>query len=411
MTPKEFRASVADSDFVDQLNGLNASIHLLHYGYSQSFEGITTMYEFFYNQVKGWANYGDNLPPLLKESITHFTTVKELLKKVINRQGFDGSIWQHANTAIGSHNKRIFTFDSAEAIFLVDLYKSHPNYFHGAFYFLTKEFSYVTQSMDSFIGTLLAYEFRFKESSEIVQRRNREKGSLTKLKNEVSEYISTAETTLVEHLRGASDQVDQYRQEFQDTKTESENKFNTWYADSKNQFDEFTNASRAEMDDLRSTYEELLRLQKPADYWNKRADKLKKEGWRAVAWLSGLVVFGCLTLYALLWLTPEGMLLSFIKGQASAIKWSVIYVTFISFLAYGIRVVHKVAFSSFHLARDAEEREQLTYVYLAMIKDSAVDEKDRSLIMQSLFSRADTGLLKEDSSPSMPGQMLGSLIK
>ncbi|NJK98518.1 MAG: hypothetical protein HC905_29605 [Bacteroidales bacterium] len=30
-------------------------------------------------------------------------------------------------------------------------------------------------------------------------------------------------------------------------------------------------------------------------------------------------------------------------------------------------------------------------------------DEDRQLIMQSLFSRVDTGLLKEDSSPTMPG--------
>jgi hypothetical protein len=38
-----------------------------------------------------------------------------------------------------------------------------------------------------------------------------------------------------------------------------------------------------------------------------------------------------------------------------------------------------------------------------MIKDSSIDKDDRHLIMQSLFSRADTGLLRDDSSPTMPG--------
>ncbi|WP_232115434.1 MULTISPECIES: DUF6161 domain-containing protein [Tenacibaculum] len=116
-------------------------------------------------------------------------------------------------------------------------------------------------------------------------------------------------------------------------------------------------------------------------------------------------------MYLLLWLTPEGMLLSFVKGNAQTIKWSVIYVTFISFLAYGIKALHKVVFSSFHLARDSEEREQLTYFYLALIKEKAVDEKDKNLIMQSLFSRADTGLLKDDSSPTMPNDIMGKIFE
>lgn len=165
------------------------------------------------------------------------------------------------------------------------------------------------------------------------------------------------------------------------------------------------------MSDLEHTYEELLRLKKPAEFWKTRAAKLKSEGWKAIYWLVGLVIFACLTLYLLLWLTPDGMLLSFIKGRTQAIKWSIIYVTFISFLAYGIRAINKVAFSSFHLARDAEEKEQLTYVYLALIKDSAVDEKDKNLIIQSLFSRADTGLLKDDSGPTMPNDVARKYVE
>ncbi len=147
-------------------------------------------------------------------------------------------------------------------------------------------------------------------------------------------------------------------------------------------------------------------MAKPADYWNKRAKKLKNEGWIAVGILSVLVVIASVTLYMLLWRTPEGMLLSFLGGDAQAIKWSVIYATFIAFLAFGIRILNKIAFSSFHLARDAEEREQLTYFYLSLLNDSAVDEKDRNLILQALFSRSETGLLKDESGPTMPGEII-----
>lgn len=42
-------------------------------------------------------------------------------------------------------------------------------------------------------------------------------------------------------------------------------------------------------------------------------------------------------------------------------------------------------------------------VSLALISEKEMDMEDWLLVIQSLFSRADTGLLKEDSSPSMPG--------
>ena len=60
-------------------------------------------------------------------------------------------------------------------------------------------------------------------------------------------------------------------------------------------------------------------------------------------------------------------------------------------------------FSSFHLARDAEERERLTLFYLSLIKDATISQEDRNLVLQSLFSRSDTGMLKDEGSPTMPG--------
>ena len=69
-----------------------------------------------------------------------------------------------------------------------------------------------------------------------------------------------------------------------------------------------------------------------------------------------------------------------------------------------------MTFSTFHLVRDAEEREQLTFVFLAMQKEKAIDPTERHLIMQSLFSRADTGLLKDEGSPTMPGNIFDKVI-
>ena len=68
-----------------------------------------------------------------------------------------------------------------------------------------------------------------------------------------------------------------------------------------------------------------------------------------------------------------------------------------------IRTFTKLSFSAYHLVRDAEERKQLVYVYLALKQDNAIKDEERILILQSIFSRADSGLLKEDSSPTMPG--------
>lgn len=52
-------------------------------------------------------------------------------------------------------------------------------------------------------------------------------------------------------------------------------------------------------------------------------------------------------------------------------------------------------FSNFLSARHVEEKEKLTYLYLSMIERGALDEQERKIILQSLLSRSDTGLLKK----------------
>jgi len=340
--------------------------------------------------------------------------------------------WRNVQNQLQSDGHQL-TYDSPQTEFLIDLNKEFPNYVSGAYHYILGSYNFNTH--DNFTGGLLAYEFELKDHTNLTQRRGKEKSSITKIKNDLREQLNESETQLTEHLTNANEEYKEYIEKIEEFKTEKEDVFNDWFEGNeenevigvKKEFDDFKSnkesiftewfegtedilGAKKKVSDLEHTYEELLRLKKPAEYWKTRATTLKSEGWKSIYWLIGLVVFACITLYLLLWLTPEGMLLSFVKGNAQAIKWSIVYVTFISFLAYGIRALNKIAFSSFHLARDAEEKEQLTYVYLALIKDSAVDEKDKNLILQSLFSRADTGLLKDDSGPTMPNDFAGKMF-
>ena len=414
MTTKEFRKEIAESNEPDWFNSVDVIINYPHIDFNINLKGFSSIHKFLEEQINGWEKLGGNIPAELQNSIAHFNKQKMDLENFVNQhmehaKAHLNNPWSRLKNQIQLNNK-FFTYNCPETEFLIQTHNEQPNLFNAVFTYLTENLSQNINVKNNFNGYLLAYEFKHNDYSKIIERRNKEKSSISKIRNDFKNQLSETETQLVEHLTESSQKVDDFSVQVDELKTEKETLFNEWFDESKENFTSFDSDSKAKIEDLQNTYEELLRLKKPAEYWNIRANKLKKEGWKAIKWLVGLVVFACLTLYALLWLTPEGMLLSFITGSASAIKWSIIYITFISFLAYGIKAIHKVAFSSFHLARDAEEREQLTYVYLALIKDSAVDEKDKNLIMQSLFSRADTGLLKEDSSPTMPNNIVGKLF-
>ena len=170
-------------------------------------------------------------------------------------------------------------------------------------------------------------------------------------------------------------------------------------ANQKKLYEDFIRSKSIVLEELERTYESKLRLSKPAEYWKEMSINYKKSG---IGWLiaSGIVSISIITILVLIIiLTPNifdsnGYWLDMLKNTA-------LLTVITSIMIYVLRVLIKMTMSSFHLSRDAKEREQLSYFYLSLIHDSAVSDNERALIINSLFSRSDTGLLKGDSAPSM----------
>lgn len=407
MTTTEIRKIITKLDESKWFNSVEVTIEYPHIGFIQTLKGFSFIHKFVTQQINGWEKY-EALPKVLINSKQHFKNLKVRLDNFINshQSQTKENLEAYWSTEIRQlqKNENFLTYDSTYTEFLIDINAQFPDSITGAYNYIIRTNTNLNDR-NNFFGSLLAYEFDQKDKPGITERRKKDITSFNEIKNDLKKQLNESESQLTEHLTNVNQKYKNYTKLIDDFKSEKEGLFNDWYEGTEESL-----GVKKKIADLEHTYEELLRLKKPAEYWKTRATILKTEGWKAIYWLIGLIVFACTTLYLLLWLTPEGMLLSFIKGNVQAIKWSVIYVTFISFLAYGIKALHKVAFSSFHLARDSEEREQLTYVYLALIKDNAIDEKDKNLIMQSLFSRADTGLLKDDSGPTMPNDMAGKFF-
>lgn len=180
--------------------------------------------------------------------------------------------------------------------------------------------------------------------------------------------------------------------------------------DFSNQVQSFANEAKSYFDDkekrcrdLETLYEEKLKLQAPAEYWEQVEKYYLCKGrcWLIVSIIFAILVIGGLV--ATLFFLP-----TIIKPEShwvEVIKNSAIITVITSIAIYLLRLFVKLSTSSYHLARDAKERNKLTYFYLALIEKKAVTEKERAIVLNSLFSRADTGLLKGDSSPTMSGNI------
>ena len=164
---------------------------------------------------------------------------------------------------------------------------------------------------------------------------------------------------------------------------------------------------KAKIQELEDIYQEKLRMAKPAEYWNNAAKKFRLEGIICAVFLVVSLVLGAVYLSNFFtdWLTGQEL-----QVQLNTVQGIVIFGTLLAVYGILIRVLSRLAFSAFHLMRDAEEREQLTYLYLSLINEKKIDEKSRDIILQALFSRSETGLLTGESAPTMPSVGMSEIV-
>lgn len=417
MTQTEFRKRIAETENTEWFKTVEFDLHYSHLNLNFEFKGFSELHKFVSQQIRGWEKLSDELPNELLASKAHFESIENQLLTFLNSYGNQPSestlisYFRNPKNQIENNTGDKFVFNCPETKFLIETHENYPEYFLGAFTYLTGNLNQNINIKENFNGYLLAYEFTLKDTTKITERRNKEKSSLSKLRNEYQNDLPELENQLIEHLENSTAKYEEYGESIDEFKEAKEKTYSDWFINTKGQFEEFSTNSDSRLEELENTYKEKLKLEEPAKYWSERAKKLKKQGWLSLAILVGLVIIVVFSLRELLWNTPEQIYESFFDGDKSAaIRWSIIYITFISFMAFAIRAVTKVMFSSFHLARDCEERHTLTYFYLSLLKESTVDKEDKKLIMQALFSRAETGLLKDDSSPTMPNDIIGKFM-
>jgi len=368
---------------------------------------ISTLYRYVTDQVKKWGEY-DALPPDLLKSKNYFATIQTRIEQLIENVQNGNSSYPYIGelqASIASHNyQQMMSADSAEALFLISTFKESAKLFDAAYAYLIQSVSYSSLSNKDFLkGVIMAVLFELRESPSL-NNSSHERNSFNSLKKRVEKYVIDSDKELKDLLKEGEDNINAFVKTSDQIKKQDQEKLDKWFSMNQTTAKNLTDHVTEERKNIEQTYKELLQLQAPAQHWKETSQKLLDEGHMFMRGLFALIFLGGISLYILLWKTPESMLASFFnEDKVAAVRWSIVFVTFISIIFFGIQALRKAMFSSFHLARDAQEREKLTLYYLSLIKEGAIGEDDKKLILQSLFSRADSGLLKEDSSPTMPG--------
>lgn len=415
MTKKEVTDLIKESSNADWFKEVSVKLNFVDLDELVELKGFVNIHQHFVKQKRVSDNIKVEIPEVYGDS-------EDLskLERFLNRRknSIDLSFyWNNIGDEIES--KEFLTYNTTD--FLIEINK---DFVIGAYDYLTNKIDTDNLDANYMSGLIKAYEFKLQGDSNIGERREIEKKNIEQLKNEFKQFIETSnkeKTTFSNKLKTIIKDVNKKEN---DNRLKNNTEFKTWFDSiTKKQFDssksnqkkfedwfekvsdnviESNKQEIVRVKELEELYSDKLMLEKPAQYWNERAIKLKVE---ANKWLKGLIIsiiLAVVVLASILFFISTDTLEFLFSKTSIAIRSSIAFITLISFLAYAIRTFSKLAFSSYHLVRDAEERKQLVYVYLALKQKNAITDNERILILQSIFSRSDSGLLKEDSSPTMP---------
>lgn len=363
---------------------------------TKRFLKIKTFIDFFQKEYDFWSDCRDGTIVQIREQ---FHEIKNCLDNIQNSSD-ENKIKSDLELAINKAKMNRFPCvysETKEGKFLKEVYIiSYIQASAACDYIFKNAIPYPNQfNYDTFLGVMRAYnqEDRDKISEKTVEV---EKQLLLELHDKFHNQLQELSSEFFSRSEEITKEFDTLKQNFKEGQDQFTNDTDTLLEKSKHEIKEFE-----------TLYREKLQLEAPAKYWEELHTHYITGGEKWIKWIlwtSGIFI---LFLAAVLYNLPQDFVGQF---GFNSIKTTIVIALIASVGVYVIRFFVMLSTSAYHLARDAQERYQLTYVYLSLLKEEGVSESERSIVLQSIFSRADTGLLKRDSSPAFPG-MLQQIIK
>ena len=263
-----------------------------------------------------------------------------------------------------------------------------------------KNFIYLSKNTNS-IGSYFSnpYEYKFYPALYLLRK------NFSNIEENVSDFETNIVAPLASKLKDISDDSDKQYKEItsftEDKHNEIQEQFDekvSELAAFKKSLDNWQNEKFVKIKVLEDTYENKLSLEAPEKLWNNRAEEHIKQ---ARNWAIFLVFTVVALIFALgkLVLVIHDYSLNTIKNEIPFISESFILISVISFFIYIIRILIKIVLSNHHLATEYKQKAALTRFYQSLTKAGTdISKEERLIIINSLFSKVETGLIKTDTS-------------
>ena len=409
---------MADESVLDGIiEELNVEIPLFSSDQKRKFKKFNDLKNFIDKEVEYWKPWKEDQ---MRFVFTAFQQIQTFLQQALETsdQQEAQQLVRYAVAEASRSQSPLPYSDTAVGKFLNELHARSPKSSESAYHYLTQgDFRTGFTDKDSLDGLLLA--FHFSNADAFSAKISATESSLTQLaeshqavKDDLEQKAYKLMADITSGHKTFSHDATVWKEAFEKETTKwqdgLQNTFDKGIQSNNQQFTTFYEENRKKFDELEKTFREKLRLEGPAKYWNTFADNYEKRGRKWRNWALGTAGVFVLCIIGLLATSPPWFLGP--EFTAGSMRGTVLVALAVSVLIYFIRLFVKLSTSAYHLSRDARERYQLTHVFLAMVKEGAIQPEDREIILQALFSRADTGLLKTDGGPTMPTGPMGNIL-
>lgn len=263
-----------------------------------------------------------------------------------------------------------------------------------------KSYIYLSKN-PSYIGSYFSnsYEYKFYPALFLLRK------SFSNIKENRSDFETNIVAPITDKLRDISVQSDKQYREITSFTEDKHNEIQKQFDKKVSEFAEFQKSlnkwqeeKQNNLNDLEETYKNKLSIEAPEKLWNERAVEHQKQATIWTYFLIGAVLALIFTL-VLLVIVIHDYSLNIIKKDLPFISESFILISVISFFIYIIRVLIKIVMSNHHIATEYKQKAALTRFYQALTyAGTDIDKEERLIIINSLFSRVETGLVKTDTS-------------
>lgn len=371
---------------------------------TKTFKSFSTLFSYIKSEVSTWKRF-TNIN-VVRRNTARFQTALEYFERAYNRTTPD-EIQKEINDALqllrdapSGSNAFVYSHTRAGTRLLSLCENSRSDEYISAFnQFVNTGIMGKLNRKERVLGLFDAYRTLYPDvSSKTIEERDLELQRLSETyHNSVEEIVQQ----YVEHWQKVDSDYTTYAEEM-----------SMWQEKHKEELQGFIEEKQEALSLLENTYKNKLSLEAPVEYWKKSKEANKKTGttWVALAVILSVLIAGYIMLVISDTFLPDALKGDMSIFNAASIRSTLLITAGVSVLVYLLRIFIKMALSSFHLSKDASERETLTYLFLSLTNDGKISDAERAIVLQALFSRADTGLLKGDSSPSFSNEGIMSII-